>query len=120
MPIYEYKCEACGHTLEALQKLSDPPLALCESCGTEALRRLISAPAFRLKGSGWYETDFKSDKEKKRNLAGDGKEAAPKADGKGDAAAGKADKAGKDGAAKTAKDAPAKPAGKPSTSPEAA
>jgi putative FmdB family regulatory protein len=69
MPIYEYRCEACGHTLDALQKVSDEPLTECPSCSEEALKRLISAPAFRLKGSGWYETDFKSDKEKKRNLA---------------------------------------------------
>jgi putative FmdB family regulatory protein len=68
MPIYEYRCEACGHTLEALQKVSDEPLADCPACSKSALKRLISAPAFRLKGSGWYETDFKSDKDKKRNL----------------------------------------------------
>ncbi len=69
MPIYEYRCEACGHTLDALQKISDAPLADCPSCAKSALKRLISAPSFRLKGSGWYETDFKSDKDKKRNLA---------------------------------------------------
>jgi putative FmdB family regulatory protein len=69
MPIYEYRCESCGHTLEALQKLNDGPLTDCPECARPALRRLISAPAFRLKGGGWYETDFKSDKEKKRNLA---------------------------------------------------
>ena len=69
MPIYEYRCESCGHLLDALQKISDVPLSDCPSCSASALKRLISAPAFRLKGSGWYETDFKSDKEKKRNLA---------------------------------------------------
>ena len=69
MPIYEYRCETCGHTLDALQKVSDEPLESCPSCSESTLKRLISAPAFRLKGSGWYETDFKSDKEKKRNLA---------------------------------------------------
>ena len=69
MPIYEYRCEACGHTLDALQKVSDEPLKDCPSCNKAALKRLISAPAFRLKGGGWYETDFKSDKDKKRNLA---------------------------------------------------
>jgi putative FmdB family regulatory protein len=69
MPIYEYRCEACGQMREALQKIMDEPLTECSACGAAALRRLISAPAFRLKGSGWYETDFKSDKEKKRNLA---------------------------------------------------
>jgi len=73
MPIYEYRCDACGHALDALQKLSDEPLRECPECHAPKLRRLISAPAFRLKGGGWYETDFKSDKEKKRNLADDGK-----------------------------------------------
>ena len=68
MPIYEYRCDACGHELEALQKISDVSLTHCPECKAENLRRLISRPSFRLKGSGWYETDFKSDKEKKRNL----------------------------------------------------
>jgi len=72
MPIYEYRCDACGHELDALQKLSDDPLRDCPECSAAALRRLMSAPSFRLKGSGWYETDFKSDKETKRNLAGEG------------------------------------------------
>ena len=68
MPIYEYRCDACGHCLDALQKIADAPLRDCPSCEASALRRLVSAPNFRLKGSGWYETDFKSDKETKRNL----------------------------------------------------
>ena len=68
MPIYEYRCESCGHELDALQKLSDDPLEDCPDCQGPSLRRLISAPSFRLKGDGWYETDFKSDKETKRNL----------------------------------------------------
>jgi len=67
MPIYEYQCSACGHQLEALQKVSDAPLKKCPECGKPKLRRLISAPSFRLKGGGWYETDFKSSN--KRNLA---------------------------------------------------
>jgi putative FmdB family regulatory protein len=69
MPIYEYRCQACGHTLDWLQKVSDAPLTECPSCKEPALKRLISAPSFRLKGGGWYETDFKSEKDKKRNLA---------------------------------------------------
>jgi putative FmdB family regulatory protein len=70
MPIYEYQCQKCHHHLEALQKLSDKPLRECPECGRHTLQRLMSAPMFRLVGSGWYETDFKSDTESKRNLAG--------------------------------------------------
>jgi putative FmdB family regulatory protein len=70
MPIYEYQCEKCRHHLEALQKMSDKPLRECPECGKHTLKRLLSAPLFRLAGSGWYETDFKSDKEGRRNLAG--------------------------------------------------
>jgi len=78
MPIYEYRCDACGHELEALQKISDAPLTECPECKAADLRRLISRPSFRLKGSGWYETDFKSDKETKRNLVS-GKDESAKA-----------------------------------------
>jgi putative FmdB family regulatory protein len=60
MPIYEYRCEACGHYLETLQKISDPPLTDCHKCGKPAMKKLVSASAFRLKGGGWYETDFKT------------------------------------------------------------
>ena len=70
MPFYEYECSSCKYSAEVLQKISDTPLRKCPSCGKGAFKRLISAPVFRLKGSGWYETDFKSDKESKRNLAG--------------------------------------------------
>ena len=70
MPFYEYECSACKHQTEVLQKISDAPLRKCPHCGKQALKRLISAPVFRLKGGGWYETDFKSDGENKRNLAG--------------------------------------------------
>lgn len=66
MPIYEYQCKTCGHRLEKLQKISDEPLKLCSACEDEALVKLVSAAAFRLKGSGWYETDFK--KGSKKNL----------------------------------------------------
>src|SRR6202020_879974 len=69
MPFYEYQCKNCGHDLEAMQKVSDSPLKKCPHCGKSQLQRLMSAPVFRLKGSGWYETDFKDDKDKKRNLA---------------------------------------------------
>jgi putative FmdB family regulatory protein len=70
MPFYEYQCPSCHHVAEVMQKISDAPLKKCPACGKAGIRRLISAPVFRLKGSGWYETDFKSDKEGKRNLAG--------------------------------------------------
>lgn len=69
MPIYEYVCQACGHELEALQAISEAPLQDCPECGQAELRKRISAPVFRLKGGGWYETDFKT--ANKRNLAGD-------------------------------------------------
>ena len=69
MPIYEYQCQSCSHELEKLQKLSDAPLSLCPQCGKDALLRKISAAGFRLKGGGWYETDFKQGG--KKNLAGD-------------------------------------------------
>jgi putative FmdB family regulatory protein len=59
MPIYEYQCEACGHRLEILQKISDEPLSDCPACGRPSLHKLISAAGFRLKGGGWYVTDFK-------------------------------------------------------------
>jgi len=70
MPFYEYECPHCSYHDEVLQKITDAPLSKCPSCGRKGLRKLMSAPVFRLKGSGWYETDFKSDKENKRNLHG--------------------------------------------------
>jgi putative FmdB family regulatory protein len=103
MPIYEYECSNCKFYVEALQKISEAPLRQCPSCKKQTLKRLVSAPVFRLKGGGWYETDFKSDQEGKRNLAG-GEEA-------GEAKS--EDKAADDKAAKPAesvKDADKKPA----------
>jgi putative FmdB family regulatory protein len=124
MPFYEYQCQACGQHHEAMQKMSEAPLRKCPHCGKPKLKRLISAPVFRLKGSGWYETDFKSDQEKKRNLhgevakadAGDAKPAAPaKADGKAETQAdGKAEpKAEPKAEAKPAPTAASKSAAKP-------
>ena len=83
MPIYGYACKNCEHTVDVLQKISDPPLLDCPSCGEPGLKRLLSAPRFRLKGQGWYETDFKKDKQ--RNLAGD-KEPGKKDDAEKDVA----------------------------------
>nr|VFJ44128.1 MAG: putative regulatory protein, FmdB family [Candidatus Kentron sp. DK]VFJ50817.1 MAG: putative regulatory protein, FmdB family [Candidatus Kentron sp. DK] len=59
MPIYEYECSQCAHRIEVLQKISEPPLEDCPACGKSSLRKLVSAASFRLKGTGWYETDFK-------------------------------------------------------------
>jgi putative FmdB family regulatory protein len=68
MPFYEYQCRACGAQVEVMQKISDAPLKKCPECGRNMLTKLVSAPVFRLKGGGWYETDFKTDQDKKRNL----------------------------------------------------
>jgi putative FmdB family regulatory protein len=80
MPFYEYECQSCKFYTEVMQKISDPPLVKCPSCGKRTMQKLVSAPVFRLKGSGWYETDFKSDKEGKRNLAVEREESKPAAE----------------------------------------
>lgn len=116
MPIYEYRCEACGHEEEFLQKISAEPLTDCPACGKPELKRKISAAAFRLKGGGWYETDFKNSNQK--NLAGERDAKGGDSGGKSDS--GSTDKSGGDKAAatKTAeKPAAAKPAGKPTAKP---
>ena len=69
MLIYEYCCQECGHSLEAIQKLADAPLTDCPECGKPALKKQVSAPTFRLSGGGWYETDFKTGD--KKNIAGE-------------------------------------------------
>ena len=76
MPIYEYCCQECGHSLEAIQKLADAPLVDCPECGKPALKKQVSAPAFRLSGGGWYETDFKTGD--KKNIAGERSDSADK------------------------------------------
>jgi putative FmdB family regulatory protein len=126
MPFYEYQCKSCGHTLEAMQKVNDSPLKKCPDCGKSQLTRLMSAPVFRLKGGGWYETDFKGDQDNKKNLADrpeaetakdDKKPAADAKDAGGKEAVGKdavgKDAAGKDGGGKDA----AKPAEKAADKP---
>jgi putative FmdB family regulatory protein len=100
MPFYEYECSRCGHHAEVLQKITDAPLRKCPACGKNALRKLVSAPVFRLKGSGWYETDFKGDKDSKRNLAGGDSEEKKAADTPAAEKAG--DKAGEKPAEKSA------------------
>ena len=64
MPIYQYQCEQCGHEMEALQKMSDPKLTDCPQCGAASLKKKVTAAAFKLKGTGWYETDFKNSGQK--------------------------------------------------------
>lgn len=105
MPIYEYRCEACGHEMDALQKLNDTPLSDCPACGRPELKKLISAAGFRLKGGGWYETDFKKAGQK-RNLhetGGTGETKAGKGDGGGEA--GKGESKGKPAAVASPKPA---------------
>jgi len=113
MPFYEYECPHCGYDEEVLQKINDKPLTKCPTCGKKGLKKLMSAPVFRLKGSGWYETDFKGDKENKRNLAGADKEepkTEAKAEAKADSKADAKPEAAKPEAAKSEKSEPAKPA----------
>lgn len=78
MPIYEFQCQACGHRFDRLQKMSDPDPETCPSCGEPRVGRMLSAPQFRLAGGGWYETDFKKDGDKKKNLV-EGSSGAPAA-----------------------------------------
>jgi len=107
MPIYEYRCDACGEQLEKLQRINDDPFRDCPNCGRSSLRRLVSAAGFRLKGSGWYETDFKQGN--RRNVLESRKEKGAEESGPktGKDAAGK-DTAGKDTAGKdtAGKDSP--------------
>lgn len=101
MPIYEYQCQSCGHLHEALQKVSDAPLVDCPACGAPQLRKKISAAGFRLKGGGWYETDFKTGGKKNLAASGDDKGSAP-ASAPAPAAAADSGGASKGGEAKTA------------------
>lgn len=104
MPIYAFACDACGHAFDRLQRLSDPDPVECPACGASGqVRRQLTAPQFRLAGGGWYETDFKKDGDKKRNLAGEGGEGAkPATESKPEP---------KPAAAPAAKPEPAKPTG---------
>lgn len=128
MPIYAYRCTACEHAFDRLQKMSDPDPENCPLCAAAAVKRQLTAPSFRLSGSGWYETDFKKDGDRKRNLTEGGEGAKPetpaadkptdagKGDvGKGDAGKGKPAESGPASKPDTAKAAskatPSKPAG---------
>lgn len=109
MPFYEYECTNCKFYVEALQKISEPPLRKCPSCKKQTMKRLVSAPVFRLKGGGWYETDFKTDQEGKRNLA-KGEEAEAPADKPADDKAKDKDKDKAEKPAESAKEVDKKPA----------
>ena len=103
MPIYEYQCSNCEHKLEALHKLSDEPLVDCPECGKPRLTKLVSAASFRLKGGGWYETDFKTGN--KKQLA-ESESAAPSSDASSKSSDGKAESkpAAKDSASTSTKE----------------
>ena len=116
MPFYEYECESCKFYTEVMQKITDAPLRKCPSCGKSTLKKLVSAPVFRLKGGGWYETDFKSDQETKRNLAekADASESKPAESGaESKPAEGKAQAKAETAEAKPTKPAAARSAAKP-------
>ena len=123
MPIYAFECDACGHDFERLQRLADADPTECPVCGASRVRRQLTAPSFRLAGAGWYETDFKKDGDKKRNLAEKGDSApadaaAPvKPEGKPevrpDAPAGKTETAAAPKPAATVAKQAAKPASRP-------
>ena len=112
MPIYAFECSTCGSQFDRLQKLSDPDPRECPECGAHTVKRLVTAPSFRLAGSGWYETDFKKDGDKKRNLADSAKaESKPESSsGGGESKVGDTKKAEAKPAEKKEK---AKPAAKP-------
>jgi len=127
MPIYGFECGKCGHRFDRLQKLSDPDPTVCPHCGAEQLRRQLTAPSFRLSGSGWYETDFKKDGDKKRNLTekGEGARAESKDGSKPESTGSDAKPAASEAAsnskasqpAASSGAAPAKPANKPDPRP---
>ena len=104
MPIYEYQCEHCEHKMEAIQKISDDPLKECPECKQETLRKLVSAAAFKLKGDGWYETDFKDKKPREKDAPGKDdkrKEDSQSSKDKGSDKTGEPDKSGKKSESKT-------------------
>ena len=116
MPIYEYRCESCGHELEKLQKLADAPLTDCPACGKPDLKKKISAAGFRLKGGGWYETDFKQANKKNLHEGGQGKDGETKG---GDAKGGES-KGASGGEKKTTESKPSESKPKPESTPKPA
>ena len=96
MPIYEYECRECGSRLDALQKISDPPLRDCPECRQPVLKKLVSAPHFRLKGSGWYETDFKHGSARKSDQSAESGESKASSENGKDSGGGKTESSGGD------------------------
>jgi putative FmdB family regulatory protein len=126
MPIYAYRCAACGHAKDVLQKVSDPLLTLCPACGAQSFQKQLTSAGFQLKGSGWYVTDFKGDANSKKSAGGDaatkantpGGEAAKGDAAKGDAAKGDS-KASESSGAKSDSTAPASSKDSAKTAPPA-
>jgi len=116
MPFYEYQCQACGAQVEVMQKITDAPLKKCPECGKSRLTKLVSAPVFRLKGGGWYETDFKTDKDKKRNLV-ESEKGESKSDAKADDKSSSDAKPAAKPEAKESAKAESRPAAKPVSKP---
>jgi putative FmdB family regulatory protein len=110
MPIYAYRCEACGHAKDVLQKISDPVLTVCPSCGASAFKKQVTAAGFQLKGSGWYVTDFRGGSQTQE---GD----SAKTEAAGSAAAPKADAPKADAPAASPAASPAPAASTPAASP---
>jgi putative FmdB family regulatory protein len=115
MPIYAFRCEQCGHSFDRLQKLSDPDPETCPACSAAAVKRAVTAPSFRLAGGGWYETDFKKDGDRKRNLA-DGGNGAKEGKGESGGTSDAAKPAAQPAASTSAPAAAAAPAAKSSDS----
>ena len=117
MPIYAFQCAECGHSFDRLQKMSDPDPDTCPSCGAHQVKRQLTAPSFRLSGSGWYETDFKKDGDKKRNLS-EGSEGTGKSESKtsGDAKPAATETASAPKTENKTETKPAAPAAAPSSS----
>jgi putative FmdB family regulatory protein len=113
MPLYEYRCDACGHHFEKIQKFSDPPIDVCPNCGARQVQKLLSSPAIQFKGSGWYITDYA----RKGTDGKEGKEAAAKTDGKDAKPAGTESKAAGTESKSTASDSSSSSSSSGSTSP---
>lgn len=118
MPIYAYRCDSCGAGKDVLQKFSDAPLTVCPTCGAESFHKVLTAPAFQLKGSGWYVTDFRDGNKAKQSGSGNGGDASKSDDAGTKVGGAKADGAGSGGAGSDGAkaDAPAKSTASPAAS----